>query len=101
MILKSTDRIANSYAAALKQAEQALQLKTLRASDPRVSARADDHIEISSLSAALTAAIEAHETERADRVRVINALCQRDHYPVDSAKLANAMVWDALFQARN
>ena len=99
MILKSTDGIANSYAAELKRAEQALQLKTLRAYDPAVSARADDHIEISSLSAALTAAIEAHETERADRVRVVNALYQRDQYPVDSAKLANALVRDALFQA--
>jgi hypothetical protein len=101
MVLKSTDGIANSYAAELKRAEQALFLKALDTSDLGVNARADDHIEISSLSVTLTAAIEAHETERADRVRAIHALYQRDAYPVDSARLANAMVSDALFQARN
>ena len=73
-----------------------MQVQTLPTSDPVVSVPADARIEISSFSAAVKAAIEAHETERAERVRAIKALHERDHYPVDTAKLANAMVWGAL-----
>ena len=65
-------------------------------SDSRVDIGADDRIEISSLSAAISAAADADQADRAERVRAIGALYQSGRYQVDSAKLASAMVSHAL-----
>lgn len=86
-----TSGVSGTGATETKRAEQASGIPR-HESDSRVGHGADDRIEISSLSAAISAASDADRSNRAEHVRAIGALYQSGQYQVDSAKLASAMV---------
>ena len=90
-----TSGVSGTGATETKRAEQTSGIPR-HGSDSRVDLGADDRIEISSLSAAISAAADADQADRAERVRAIGALYQSGRYQVDSAKLASAMVSHAL-----
>ncbi len=91
-----TSGLAGSAAAETKRAEPLLELPARQGSEARPTLGSDDHIELSSLSAAISAAGDAHKAQRADRIRAVGALYQTGQYQVDSSKLANAIVSEAL-----
>ena len=94
-----TGGLASHAAQETKGAEPLSESSARHWSGVGLKSGSDDHVELSPLSAAMSAAADAHQPEQADRVRTIGAVYQSGRYQIDSAKLAKAIVSEALSAA--
>ena len=62
----------------------------------RVGNAEEDRLEISSFADQVSAATEAHVTQRAERVKELTALYQSGRYEVNATNVSRAMVNNAL-----
>ncbi|MEO8662070.1 MAG: flagellar biosynthesis anti-sigma factor FlgM [Bryobacteraceae bacterium] len=66
----------------------------------RVGNAEEDRLEISSFADQVSAATEAHVTQRTERVKELTALYQSGRYEVDTSKLSQALVNSAIATKR-
>jgi anti-sigma28 factor (negative regulator of flagellin synthesis) len=89
----------NPQATASTQTQRPSELTSARKQSSfsgRIDNSGEDRLEISSFADRVSAATEAHVTQRAERVKELTALYQSGRYEVDTSKLSQALVNSAI-----